>query len=267
MSEGALRWRAEYAMEAFGLGAFMVAACACATALEHPASPLRHALDDAFVRRACMGLAMGATAIALIHSPWGRRSGAHINPAVTLTFLRLGRIAGSDALAYMAAQFSGAALGVALCEALGLPLAHPSVDFVVTRPGAAGVLAAAAAEFTISFVLMAVVLAASARPRLEPWTGRLAGSCVALFITFEAPLSGMSMNPARTFGSALLAGDWRAWWLYALAPIAGMLAAAEIFARRSRAVAGCAKLRHCELTPCLFCGRTAAPRGTPVHEA
>lgn len=84
-------------MEAGELGTFMVAACVVVTALQHPASPLRAALPDAVVRRVLTGLAMGATAVGIIHTPWGKRWGAHFNPSVTLTYLRLGKIAPWDA--------------------------------------------------------------------------------------------------------------------------------------------------------------------------
>jgi aquaporin Z len=255
-------WR-EYLMEAFGLGAFMVSACLFTALLEHPGSPLRLALPDALTRRALMGLAMGATAIAIIYSPWGRRSGAHINPSVTLTFLRLGRIGKVDAAAYVAAQCLGAVLGVLLCGALGVPLADPSVNWVVTRPGVAGVQAAFAAELAISFLLMSVVLGFSRRPAIERWTGVAAGVCVAAFIAFEAPFSGMSMNPARTLGSALPSGVWSAFWLYLMAPSLGMLVAAELWRRLDGMDSvGCAKLRHCEHVFCIFCGRQPTVNGS-----
>jgi len=81
----------EYLMEAAELGLFMVSACLCVALVEHPASPVRQALDDGLLRRALIGLAMGITAVAIVHSPLGRRSGAHFNPAVTLTFWRWAR--------------------------------------------------------------------------------------------------------------------------------------------------------------------------------
>ena len=98
-----LHWP-EYAMEAALLGAFMVSACVCTVAVEHPGSFLRASLDDGLLRRALVGLAMGATAITLIYSPWGRRSGAHFNPAVTIAFHRLGKISTADAACYVAAS-------------------------------------------------------------------------------------------------------------------------------------------------------------------
>ena len=88
------------------------------------------------VRRALMGLIMGLTAIAIIYSPWGQQSGAHINPAVTLTFWRLGKIATWDAVFYVAAQFMGGLLGVLVVLALlGAIFADPPVSYVATLPG------------------------------------------------------------------------------------------------------------------------------------
>jgi aquaporin Z len=204
-----------------------------------------------------MGLAMGLTAVALIYSPWGRRSGAHLNPAVTLAFTRLGRVAPPDALLYVVAQFAGGALGLsAAWLALGTALGAPGVDYVATRPGPAGTAIAFAAELAISFGLMSVVLASSSSPRWAPRTGWLAGGLVAAYIALEAPISGMSMNPARTFASALPAGGWDVYWVYVAAPLAGMLGAVEVrrLLGRARSVL-CAKLHHDTISRCIFrCG-------------
>ena len=259
----------EYAIEAALLGAFMVSACVFSVVLEHPASPVRQAVAGGFTRRALMGLAMGATAIAIIYSPWGQRSGAHINPATTLTFFRLGRVEATDAVFYALAQFAGALAGIGLMAVL-LPAAvrHPSVDFAATRPGPAGTAAAFAAEAAITFVLITVVLAMTNVPRWNRFTGLAVGACVALFIAFEAPLSGMSMNPARTFGSAAGAMRWDHLWIYFTAPPLGMLLAAEV---RLRARGGhsilCAKLHHANARGCIFrceypaCGPVASGKG------
>jgi aquaporin Z len=244
----------EYCIEGAGLGIFMISASSFAVLLEHPASPVHQALPDPFVRRALMGLAMGLTAVALIYSPWGQRSGAHLNPAVTLTFCRLGKVAPRDLVGYIAAQFLGGALGMAAATALfGPALAHASVNFVLTRPGAS-LPVAFAAEFGITAFLMTVVLHVSNHPRFARFTGLCAGACVALFITFEAPLSGMSLNPARSLASALAAQEWTALWLYFFAPPLGMLTAAAIYTRRDRArKISCAKLDHPRHVRCIFC--------------
>jgi len=247
----------EYAVEAFGIAAFLLAAVAGTVALEHPGSALHRALPDPLLRRALLGIAMGATAMALVYSPWGQRSGAHFNPAFTLTFLRLGKIAPLDAAGYVAAQFVGAIAGVALAGALlgSLP-GHESVRFAVTLPGAAGAGAAFAAEVAISFGLMLTVLVVSNLPRVARWTGVCCAFLIATYITLEAPLSGMSLNPARTLGSATGAGVFTGLWIYFAAPLTGMLLAAESYVR----VAGarrvhCAKLHHQNGHRCIFrCG-------------
>lgn len=115
-------------------------------------------------------------------------------------------------------------------------------------PGAA---VAFVAEVGISFGLMTVVLAASNAPRLARFTGLLAGGLVATYITLEAPLSGMSMNPARSLASALSGQVWTAFWAYLLAPPLGMLLAAELHVRRRRPVV-CAKLHHANAERCIF---------------
>ncbi len=181
-----------------------------------------------------MGIAMGLTAIAIIKSLWGRRSGAHFNPAITLTFLRLGKIGRVDAAFYIAAHFAGATGGVALAAlALGKLLAAPKVEYAVTVPGVGGPLGAFVAETFMAALLMATVLVTSNRPRLAPWTAWLVGLLIACYIVLFAPVSGFSINPARTFGSAVLAHIWTAIWIYFSAPLIGMFAAAEFYVRCS----------------------------------
>ena len=248
----ARHWR-EYLIEAAALGTFMMSAATMTVLLEHPASPLHQALPEAITRRLLMGVAMGLTAASIIYSPWGRRSGAHMNPAVTMTFFRLGKINRPDAVAYIGAQFVGGIAGIALAS-LVLPhwISDPAVNYVVTAPGPLGAGAAFAAEAAISFVLMLVVLSASNQTRVAPFTGAIAAVLVATFITIEAPLSGMSMNPARSLGPDVVGDTWRGLWIYFTAPPLGMLLAAETFVRvRGRLAVRCAKLHH-DQGPCIF---------------
>jgi aquaporin Z len=244
----------EYLMEAAGLGLFMLSAATFATLLEHPMSPVRQALPDAFVRRLLMGLAMGSTAVALIYSAIGARSGAHLNPATTLTFYRLGRVHPADAAGYVIAQFAGGLTGISVAAlALGPRLSVPTVNYVATRPGMWGTGAAFAAEIIITFVLMTVILHVSNHARWSRYTGLCAGLLVATYITVEAPISGMSMNPARSFGPALLARDVATLWIYFIAPPLGMLAAAEVFVRTMGLErVFCAKLHHHTTARCIF---------------
>lgn len=242
----------EYAIEAWCLGTFMLSACSFGVLLFHPASP--GAGLNVWVRDTLMGIAMGMTAVAIIRSPWGKRSGAHFNPAVTLTFFRLGKIAGLDAFFYIAAQFIGGVTGVLIASAIfGGLLADSAVNFVATLPGKYGIGVAFVAEALISFLMMTMILFTTNSARLTRFTPFIAGLFVAIFITFEAPISGMSMNPARTFSSAVLAGNWATVWIYFIAPTAAMLAASELFIR-TRGVKDvlCAKLDHGGRARCIF---------------
>ncbi len=259
----------EYLIEAWGLGMFMISASAFSTLLGYPGSPLSQALGSGDLRRALVGIAMGLTAIALIYSPWGKRSGAHMNPAVTLTFLRLGKIAGWDATFYIVAQFVGGLLGVLLAAAvLDRAFTAPPVLYIVTLPGAAGASVAFVAEFAISALLMAVILRVSNTPAYARYTGLVAGALVAIYISFEAPLSGMSMNPARTLASALPAREWQYLWIYFLAPVLGMQAAASWYLLRNGAkAAGCAKLLHPDDVRCIHCGHEPPARGLSLHKS
>ena len=244
----------EYLMEVGELGCYLFVACVVATLLQHPASIVRESISSGVARRALMGLAMGATAIAIVTSPWGKRSGGHFNPAITLTFYRLGRVGFWDAWFYVIAQFLGALSGVSLARyVLQGALAHHAVRYAVTVPGMYGSAVAFAAELTISFILMSTVLFTTNRKGLASYTAYLVGALIAMYYTFEAPLSGMSTNPARTFGSALHANYWHALWIYFIAPSMGMLAAGELFLRvRGGAVPYCAKLHHANHYRCIF---------------
>lgn len=177
-----------------------------------------------------MGLAMGLTASAIIHSPWGHRSGAQMNPALTFTFWTLGKISARDAFFYILFQFAGGLMGVLLSAlAIGPPLWHSAVNFAATVPGMPGEATAFWSEAAISAVLMATALIVSGSNTMRPWMPAFAGLLVAAFITLEAPLSGMSMNPARTLASAIPSGEWRAIWIYFTAPPLGMLATAQLY--------------------------------------
>jgi aquaporin Z len=241
-------------MEAWALGTFMISACIFGVLLEHPASPLHQAIDSALLRHALAGIAMGCTAVSIIYSPWGQRSGAHMNPAITLSYLTVGKVRPWDAVFYIAAQFAGGILGVIAADSIvGYPLRHSAVNYVVTRPGAGGAPLAFWGEFVISLVMMTTVLLVSNSKRFTRWTPIFAGLLVASFITIESPLSGMSMNPARTFGSAYSADEWSALWIYFTAPPAAMLTATQLYKSLfgSHSVF-CAKFHHHNRQRCIF---------------
>jgi aquaporin Z len=135
----------EYLMEAVEIATFMMSACLVVALFDHPTSPFNHIIPNPTVRRILTGVAMGVTAIAIVYSPWGQQSGAHFNPSVTLTFWRLGKVAGWDAVFYLVAHFVGATLGVLVAAVLlGDLIAHPAVRYVATLPRTAGPMVAMA---------------------------------------------------------------------------------------------------------------------------
>src|SRR5215813_4177401 len=242
----------EYLCEAAELGLFMISAGLFTILLHHPASPVLNCIPSEFTRRMLTGIAMGSTAIALVFSPLGKRSGAHFNPAVTLTFWRLGKVKNWDAVFYIIAQFIGGIAGVfAITLFAREALSHPTVNYAATLPGMQGVIVAFVAEFVIAFVLMSVVLWVSNTPHLARYTGLFVGALVATYITFESPLSGMSMNPARSFGSAFVGHLWTGLWIYFTAPVLAMQLAAWVYLRR-QGVVHCAKFHHHNDQRCIF---------------
>jgi aquaporin Z len=241
-------------MELTAMGLYLFFTCLFATLLQHPASPLRHLLTNNIVRRICFGISVGATLVAIVLTPWGKQSGGHLNPAMTFTFYRLGKVEFWDAIFYGVAQFSGATAGVAIATALllGAP-GHPTIHYAATLPGMYGSGVAFIAEVAISFALMLTVLFTSNHNLLSRYTPYFVGALYAIFITLETPLSGMSMNPARTFGSAFLGRYWHALWVYFLAPTLGMLFAAELFLWVRGGIGPyCAKLHHANDKRCVF---------------
>jgi aquaporin Z len=246
----------EYLMEAGLLGAFMISACAFGALLEFPGSPARQAITSAVLRRVLGGIAMGLTAVAIFYSPWGKQSGAHINPSVSLTFFRLGKIKPWDAIFYIGAQFVGALSGVLLIAAiLGKAVADPAVRYAVTVPGRQGAGIAFVAELAIAFGMMATVLFSSNHQRLSRYTGLFASLLLVVYISIESPYSGMSLNVARTFGSALPAAVWNGFWVYVTAPLLGMLTAGEFYLWcAGTGAVKCCKLHHDNSKRCIFCG-------------
>ena len=258
----------EYLIEGWALGSLMISIGSFVTVLELPKSPLYALVPSSSLRAVLLALAIGVTITLLIQSPWGKRSGAHMNPAITLAFLRLKRIRLWDALFFILAQSIGGMLGVIVVILLGRHLfTDPPVRYAVTTPGSAGEAVAFMAETAISFILMTTILAFISSPRLIRFTSLAVGGIVAFLIIVEGPLSGASMNPARTLASAVPGMMWQHIWIYLLAPTFGMLIATQRY-RQFHAVGaqGCAKLVHPSNVCCIHCGYRPAPYAMDVIE-
>lgn len=221
-----------YCYEALGLGIFMFCAGLADVIIDHPAMPIHNHIHSGLVRRFLVGLLMGLTALYILNSPFGKKSGAHINPSVTIVQYRLGNITAINAIFYILFQFIGGSIGMYLIY-LVIPqyIKFPSINYIVTQPSDEGVAIALILEFIISFILMLTVLYTNTNKKLSMRTAYFVAALITLFITFEAPYSGMSMNPARTFASAIVSGEWKSFWLYCIAPPLGMICG-ELFVKK-----------------------------------
>jgi aquaporin Z len=246
-------WR-EYLMEAAEIAAFMLSTCICGALLYSPNSPLKEAGISHTFRSILMGCAIAITTFLIIRSPFGRRTGAHFNPAVTLAFFWLGRVHRWDAACYILAHFGGAAAGVlAASQIAGMLLSDPPVCYMVTLAGSHGNSAAFLSEFLLAALLMGVVLYASNHRMLVRFAPLFVALITVCYYAFSSSISGFSVNPARSFSSALFAWVWQGIWIYFLAPGLGMLAAAALYIRHvGRDGVYCAKVFHDLHSACPF---------------
>jgi aquaporin Z len=227
-------WK-HYLQEALGLAIFMFSACFFGALLEAKTSPVHLAISNAFLRSIIMGILMGATALFIFYSKYTSPSGSHINPAVTITFLRLNKMCRWDALFFIIFQIVGGIIAVISMQLLmGSLLINPPVNSVATIPGPAGIWPALFTEFGIAFITMTMVLFTSHNKKLKKYTRIFSGCLVCTWVIVAGPLSGFGMNPARSLASALPANIWTAFWIYLFIPFAGMLSAAELFVFVSR---------------------------------
>lgn len=248
-----VHWR-EYLMEAIELAALMLSLCAAGTLLYGYRSPLTRFRLNALTQSTFMGIVLAIATFLIIQSPFGRRSGAHFNPALTLAYLSVGRIHRWDALWYIFAQFTGGIAGVLLAHLIfGADLSDFPVQYVVTLPGHYGYAAAFLSEFFASSLGMVVVLVASNSKRLSPYSPIIVATTTILSFTLFRPLSTYSVNPARSFSSAMFAHLWHGLWIYFIAPCLGTIAAIVLYKK----VAGperiyCAKVFHDLRSTCPF---------------
>ncbi|HRH59664.1 MAG TPA: aquaporin [Chitinophagaceae bacterium] len=224
-----------YLQEAFGLGIFMISACFFSGLLWGSDASFHYTIQNETMRNIVTGLLMGGTALFIFYSPFTAPSGSHINPAVTFTFWRLGKMCPFDAMFYIIFQIAGGMLAVYIIAALlGNAVSEAPVHYAVTIPGKYGVLPAAVVEYIIAVITMSMVLFTSAHSRLKKITRIFSGCLVCTWVIFAGPVSGFGMNPARSFASAFPAHIYTAFWIYIIMPFAGMLTAAEFYVMKQK---------------------------------
>ena len=170
-----------------------------------------------------VALAFGFVVLAMVYS-LGRISGAHINPAVTIAFWSAGQLPGRDVGPYLVSQCCGAVLASLFLRSILGPVG----ELGATQP-TLPVTGAFAIEWLLSFGLMFVILSVVTDERGTPGS---AGIAIGLTVGFAAlmggPLTGASMNPARSLGPAVAGGIWISHWIYWVAPITAMLVAVRV---------------------------------------
>ena len=180
----------------------------------------------AIITNAQYGEALGTVGIALVFGlvimvmvyATGHLSGAHINPAVTLAFTLTRHFSLREAAAYIAAQLAGATAAALLLLAVWT---DKPASLGATLPSvAAG--SALVYETVLSAFLMFVIMAVATDTRAVGAAAAIAiGGTIGLDALFGGPVTGASMNPARSFGPALVSGEWRDFWVYVVGPMAG----------------------------------------------
>lgn len=164
-----------------------------------------------------VSLSFGLIIMVMVYAT-GHLSGAHINPAVTLAFTLTRHFPGRDAAAYIAAQVAGATVGALVLLALWT---DKPADLGATVPSV-GVGSALVYEVVLTAFLMFVIMAVATDTRAVGAAAAIAiGGTVGLDALFGGPVTGASMNPARSLGPALASGEWRSFWVYLIGPIVG----------------------------------------------
>ena len=220
--DASLEWRR---LAAEAVGTFLVVLAAAGAGAVGAAS---HGL----VGRPAAVIAPGVMVLAMIYSI-GETSGAHLNPAVTVAFAVRGNFPWSRVPGYLIAQLSAAVAAAGVLRLLFSGAVHAGLTVPATWAGAGTALAI---EVLLTFGLVTVILGTASGARNVGHNAAIAvGGYVALAGLWASPVSGASMNPARSLGPALVTGDLHGWWVYVAGPLAGgLLAVALAWVLRGR---------------------------------
>lgn len=250
-----LNW-SEYLSEFFGTAIMMMIGIGAVVFMWSEGSMMTELIPSEPWRRLATGILFAGGGTAVVLSPLGQRSGGHLNPAMTFAFWLRGKITHTDAAMYALAQTLGAVLGVLVVGALASEAAA-TVNLGMTTPGAGySATIALAAELIITFSLIFLVFWAVDRRSVARYTPYLAGVLIAVLVMIEAPVSGTSLNPARSFAPAALMGMFDHLWVYFVGPMVGAVLAVAVYrgVGGEKTATGCAKLHHTDQYPCLFEG-------------
>jgi aquaporin Z len=216
-------WRI-FLAEFAGTGLLLLVGLSLVTFMFGAGSPMAVIIPSMALRRVITGFLFGGTGALIALSAIGRESGAHINPVVTMAFRLYGKIDLRTAAVYILGQLAGAVVGclpLLLWGSMGR-----SVSFGATQPGQGySVPTALLGEVVTTFVMVSLLIVFLGFRRIRPFTPAMFPLLYAIMVPLEASISGISTNPARSFGPAVVSGQWQAWWIYWVGPILGALLA------------------------------------------
>jgi aquaporin Z len=222
-SLGVLPWQV-FASELVGTALLVLVGLSLVILMFGEGSPVKGVLPSEGWRRLITGFLFGTTGALIALSPVGMRSGAHINPIVTLAFRLMGKLDLRTTLGYIMAQLSGAILGALPLLAWGSM--GRSVAFGATLPGDGyPIETVLLGEVITTFAMVAGLCVFLGFRRIRPFTPAMFPFLYAVMVYAESPISGTSTNPARSLGPAIVSGQWQGWWIYWVGPLIGSIAA------------------------------------------
>ncbi len=207
-----------YAAEFAGTALLVFLGLSIVIAMWGHGAPLASLPISPGVRRLITGFLFGSIGAAIAFSPIGRMSGAHINPAVSFAFWLEGKLLWRDASFYLLAQLIGAAFGSIALLVWGATGASDTWGASVPATGVP-IWLPIAGEALCTFLLVFLIFVFAAHKATQPFTPLVNPPLFAILTWLEAPLSGASANPARSFGPELVAPTWQGWWIYWLGPM------------------------------------------------
>lgn len=225
-------WRI-WAAEGAGTGLMMLGGLSAVCLTFGSGAPVAEALPSDSLRRVAVGALFAACVSLVAVSPVGRLSGAHLNPAVTLSFRVLNRVSGHDVGGYLVAQLIGALCGTAAVRVLWGDTAL-SVDGGATLLGTP-VVAGVALEIVMTATLVGVILWFVSDVRLVPWTPLAIWPVITALVWIGGSYTGTSLNPTRSAAPALVFAQLADLWVYLVAPTTGAVALAFVWRHRHHA--------------------------------
>jgi aquaporin Z len=240
-----LKYRTKFFIsEFFGTALLLLGGLSLVIFMFGSGSPMEKFIPNVLPRQIITGFLFGGLGASIALSQIGKVSGAHINPAVTMVFWLYRKIEGRLAVTYILAQLTGAIIGC-------LPLLiwgqmGRSINFGATLPGAGYTIhVVLLGEILTTFTMVSLLVIFIGFRHLRPFTPAIFPILYSIMNPLESAISGLSTNPARSLGPAVISGQWEGWWIYLIGPVVGALLASLACSLLAKRIT-IAKLYHFE---------------------